>query len=150
MNSTTDLSDSVNYCPACAQGLQLDAAEPPSDVPCPHCGCLLWFVGKPVGDVMVLTFLPGLMSGSESAGRLEEVLTALGDSKRLVVNLSYLRFVSSLFLGMLVALHHRLGGAHGGLRICGLTEETANVFRTTRMDSFLHVYPDERAALDGF
>jgi anti-anti-sigma factor len=150
MTSLPSSNDDLNYCPVCTQALQLDADDPPGDVPCPHCGHLLWFVGKPVGDVVVLTFLPGLMSGSESAGRLEEVLAAVGDSNRLVVNLAHLRFVSSLFLGMLVSLHRRLQDGQGGLKICGLTDGAADVLRTTRMDSFLSIFPDERSALDAF
>ena len=142
--------DGVYYCPVCAQAVRIDPTEPVGDVPCPHCGQLLWFVSKPVGDVVVLVFLPGLMSGSESAGRLDEVLAAVGDTNRLLVDLSQLRFVSSLFLGMLVALHRRLRDSGGALKLCGLTAETANVFHSTRIDALLDVCPDARTALDGF
>jgi acyl carrier protein len=33
-----------NYCPICKQAVQIEPSMPFGDVPCPHCGCLLWFI----------------------------------------------------------------------------------------------------------
>ena len=35
-------------------------------MPCGHCGQLLWFVRKPLGEVVILTFFPGWQSPSTS------------------------------------------------------------------------------------
>ena len=104
MDSTPDTLDRVNCCPFCSMEVPIGGIDSPGDLPCSGCGKLLWFLRKRVNGVVVLTFLPGLLSGSESEGRLEEVVAATDGSTRVVLNLSHLRFVSSLFLGMMAGL----------------------------------------------
>jgi acyl carrier protein len=33
-----------NHCPICKQAVQIEPSLPFGDAPCPHCGCLLWFI----------------------------------------------------------------------------------------------------------
>ena len=35
---------SENHCPVCGQFVRMTPSEPTGDAPCPHCGCLLWFI----------------------------------------------------------------------------------------------------------
>lgn len=42
-----------NRCPICGQDVSITPSEPSGDAPCPHCGCLLWFV---VGDAGPIFF----------------------------------------------------------------------------------------------
>jgi anti-sigma B factor antagonist len=107
-------------------------------------------VRKRVGGVAVLTFLPGLLSGSESEGRLEEVVSATDGLTRVVLNLSHLRFVSSLFLGMMVGLHRKLAAIAGSLKVCGLNERSSEAFRTARLDRLIELYDDEPTAIARF
>jgi anti-sigma B factor antagonist len=140
-----------NVCPLC-NGVVV--VEPGSmlgeDAPCPHCGGLLWFLRKQVGDVVVLTFLPGLITGSESVHRVDEVVSAIGDARRVVLNLSHLRFVASLFLGMLVVLHKRMASSNKELRICGVQPNAAVVFGVTKLDTVFSIHEDEMTAQEGF
>jgi acyl carrier protein len=38
-----------NRCPVCRKSIQIEPSEPFGDAPCPHCGCLLWFVTSASG-----------------------------------------------------------------------------------------------------
>ncbi len=98
----------------------------------------------------VLTFLPGLLSGSESEWRLDEVVSATNGSTRVVLNLSHLRFVSSLFLGMMVGLHRRLAAIAGSLKVCGLNERSSEAFCTAGIDRLIDLCDDEPTAITRF
>jgi anti-anti-sigma factor len=138
-----------DHCPFCGNVVIVGpASHPARDAPCPHCGKLLWFVRKTVGDVVILTFLPGLMSGGESVLRVDEVSLALGDSTRIVLNLAQLPFISSVFLGMLVALRKRVLAANGVLRLCGLQRQTMAAFTITKLDTLFDLFIDEKGALE--
>jgi anti-anti-sigma factor len=150
MDSTPDTLDGVNCCPVCSREVSIEGIDSPGDLPCTGCGRLLWFVRKRVDGIAVLTFLPGLVSGSESQGRLEEVVSATDGLTRVVLNLSHLRFVSSLFLGMMAGLHRRLAAAAGSLKVCGLSEKSHEAFRITRMDRLIDLCDDEPTAIARF
>jgi anti-anti-sigma factor len=138
-------------CPVCGHVLIVEPTSVPAkDAPCPQCGRVLWFVRKTVGDAVILTFLPGLMVGSESLERINEVSSAIGDFPRVVLNLSHLHFVASMFLGMLIVLHKRAVSAKGKLKICGVQPEVLAVFKATQLDSVLAICQDERSALESF
>jgi len=125
-------------------------SDPAGDAPCPGCGNLLWFLRKPVGEAVVLTFLPGLMVGSEALQRINEVTAAAGDLSRVVLDFRCLRFITSLFLGMLVTLHRRAVVAGGTLKLCGLRPEIREVFQATKLDAVFAIYDDQQSALASF
>ena len=149
--SLRDLADTPDFCPLCGTVVIVaPASDPPKDAPCPHCGELLWFVRKRLGDVVMLTFLPGLMAGSESVELVDEVVSAIAGSSRVVLNLSHLRFISSMFLSMLVVIHKRLASTQAALKICGVQSEASVVFKITKLDTIFAMYPDEQSALEAF
>jgi anti-anti-sigma factor len=67
-----------------------------------------------------------------------------------VLNLSHLRFVSSLFLGMIAGLHRKLAAMAGSLKVCGLNEKSSEAFRTTGMDRLIDLCDDEPTAIARF
>lgn len=142
--------DAPSLCPACGEPFVPDPSSPEEEGPCPHCRRPVWFVRKPLNETIVLTFLTGLVSGSESLGRLDEVTAAVGSASRIVVDLSRMRFISSMFLGMLVALHRRVVAAQGALRLCGLRSGEREVFKATRLDTVFDIREDEASALASF
>jgi anti-anti-sigma factor len=134
-------------CPRCSRPIASDASRPARDAVCAHCERPLWFVRKTAGDVVVLTFWPGLIAGSECIHRMDEVSTAIGDAPAVVFNLSHLPFMSSLFLGMLVALDRSIASAGGKLRIAGLQPRTAEAFAVAKLGTIFHVCDNEQTAL---
>ncbi len=142
------MENDQDACPSCGKRLTIVPAALAGDVPCQQCGRVLWFVRKMAGDAVVLTFLPGLMVGSESLERINEVSSAIGGSPRVVLNLSHLDFVSSMFLGMLVVLYKRAVSAKATLRLCGVQPEALAAFKVTQLDSVFALYEDEQSALE--
>jgi len=151
MNAPNQPPDATpDLCPACNNEVTLDAVLLAGDAPCSHCGQLVWFAKKSIGDVAVLTFLPGLMSGSESAGRVEEVIAAIGESSRLVLNLTHMNIISSEFLGMLLALRQEVLRANGTLKLCGLPPDSLDVFKVTKFDTVFDICDDVPNAVRSF
>jgi anti-sigma B factor antagonist len=138
------------YCPACGNAIATEPLASAGDVPCPHCGQLLWFVRRSDNGAVVLSFLPGLMVGSESRERIDDVTDAMGGASQIVVDLSQLEILSSIFLGLLVALHHRVAAAEGKLKICGVRPEIREVFKMTKLDQLLDIREDQQDALESF
>ena len=139
-------------CPYCDAAADLGAGLPGQahgDLPCRGCGHMLWFVRRHHDDAVVLAFLPGLIAGSEPVSRVDEIYAAVGSARTAVLNLSHLRFVSSVFLSMLVALHRRMSAEEGHVRLCNLPAVTREAFETTRLNTLFAVFDDEAAALSG-
>ena len=134
-------------CPNCGSEIEIDSLLLLSDGPCPQCHRVLWFVRRSVEGAVILTFLPGLMSGSEGLVRVEEVLATVGSAARVVVNLAYLRLATSLFLSMLVAIRRKLAADQIPVAVCGLSPMVDGVFRVTHFDQIFEIFPDLASAL---
>ena len=134
-----------NACPYCGARSVVDLSHAEEDTPCPGCGRLLWFVRKPMDEVAVLIFLPGLASGSESLP-VDEVISAAAGASRIAVDVSRLRVMTSMFLGMLVSLQRNVVAAQGTLRIFGVSSGHREVFRTTKLDTVFNIHGDEQSA----
>lgn len=140
----------ADCCPACGGEVVVEFLDPSGDNPCPHCRRVLWFLRRSRDGVVTLTFLPGLMSGSEAMERVHEVQEAAASSSRLILNLSPMRLISSMFLGMLVVLYRRTVAANGKVRVCGITREIRDVFEVTKLDKVFDIDEDEQSSLDSF
>jgi anti-anti-sigma regulatory factor len=128
----------------------VDLAVLDEDAPCPNCGRLLWFVRKPHDEVAILVFLPGLISGSESLPRVDEVVEAIAGASRVAADLSRLRVITSMFLGMLVSLQRKVVAAQGKLKLFGVSPGQRPVFSSTKLDTVLDIHADEQSALASF
>lgn len=137
-------------CPFCGADSVVDMVMVDEDAPCPNCGRLLWFVRKPHDEVAVLIFLPGLISGSESLPRVDEVATAVAGASRVAVDLSRLRVITSMFLGMLVSLQRKVVAGQGKLKVFGVSPGQRAVFKATKLDTVLDLHADEQSALASF
>ncbi len=146
-DSTPDLNDSIDHCPACLRNLSAESLDSLGDAPCPHCGQLLWFVRRKSNGTIILTLLPGLISGSDAVQRVSEVVSASGNAPRLVINLSRLRLVSSMLLAMLVVVYHRMVAADRKLKLCGLQGDNLEAFRITKLDWLFDICDDEKQAV---
>jgi anti-anti-sigma factor len=151
MDTSSQIADgAAERCPACGTEVASELLDSAGDMPCPHCRRLLWFLRKCHNGVVILTFLPGLMSGSEAVERVQEVQEAVANSSRLILNLSRMRLMSSMFLGMLVVLYRRMVALKGTVKLCGLHADTLDVFQATRLDKVFDICKDERTALNSF
>jgi anti-anti-sigma factor len=98
---------------------------------------------------VILTFLPGLTSASESLERAKDVFLATGQSPEVVLNLKYIPFMSSTFINMLLAVNRLLRPDGKALRVFGLHPDLAEIFRVTKIHTLFDIYDDEPSALAG-
>ncbi len=70
--------------------------------------------------------------------------------RKIVLDFSQVRFLSSQVLGVLINLHKKAQKINGELIICGLHPELGKVFKITRLDKLLKFAKDEEAALNEF
>jgi len=71
---------------------------------------------------------------------------ATGPGKRIVLDMSEIKFLDSSGLGAIVAVY-KLLGPDWGLDLAGLTDAVARVFKLTRMDSVFRIFSDVQTAL---
>ena len=86
----------------------------------------------------------------EAIGRDLYALVDKQDRRKIVLDLSKVEFLSSMMIGVLINLYHKLGKLKGQLAICGLRPKLKQVFTITRLDKLLKFYADENAALAAF
>ena len=72
------------------------------------------------------------------------------DSKKLLVNLEDLSYISSAGLRVLLATVKSLKSCEGALRICCLNEMAQEVFNISGFNNILDVYSTEEEALKNF
>ena len=137
-------------CPACDREFSPEFLEQAGDALCPQCKTTLWFVRRRIGPAVVLRFLPGLTSGGEAMRRTHEAVRATQNSPRVVVDLSEMRFVTSIFVSMLLLLAAEIRATGGKMKICGLREAALDAFKITKADQVLDLCRDETTALESF
>ena len=81
-------------------------------------------------------------------GKLDELMD--GGSKKILVVLTAVDFVSSAGLRVLLAAAKKLRKGGGDLRLCGLNETVQEVFEISGFDAIIKCFGDEAQALDGF
>jgi anti-anti-sigma factor len=145
-----DAATAVNCCPKCGDVVRTDPARLMDGSLCPRCLFSRWFLRKVVGDVVVLTFLPRLPVGEESIKRSGEIITAMEDATRLLLDISYMDAITSSFLGMLLAVRREMQTAKATLKLSGLRSEVAQTFQVTHVNKLFDIYPDVPSALESF
>jgi anti-sigma B factor antagonist len=70
--------------------------------------------------------------------------------RRLLLNLSNVRFLSGNALGILVSLKEKVDAAGGRLRLCGLEPDLLELLRITNLDRIFETYESWEDALKGF
>jgi anti-sigma B factor antagonist len=106
-----------------------------------------------IQDVTVVNFRNRSILDTVGVESISKELYALADEqarKKIVLDFSQVRFLSSQMLGVLIALHKKLREYDGRFIICGLQPELHRVFRITRLDKILEFAEDETQALAKF
>ena len=84
----------------------------------------------------------------ESAGRELYVLVDQQAQRKIVVDFSQVKFLSSQMIGVILNLHKKSKAIKGEVVLCGLRPELRKVFQITNLDRLLTMVEDEEAALN--
>ena len=112
-----------------------------------------WFEMDQVSGVTVITFLPQDLVRFEDIDEVAQQLYKLLEnysSKKIVLNLSGVRRLSSLMLGKLIAFNDRVTSAGGRMVLCDVNTEVHSVFKAVNLLKVFPICADETAALKSF
>jgi anti-sigma B factor antagonist len=73
-----------------------------------------------------------------------------GSPIRLVLDFSDVNLISSTLLSKLILLQRRVDGSRGRLRLCELSPNIQQAFRTSNLDGFFKIDRDQRTSLESF
>ena len=145
------LTDTLDYCPVCGVELAARPRWPFFNASCQQCGYLLWCCRVGAGDVVTLSVLPDVMPEHEDIERLCQVLIRSGEVARVVVDLSEVESLDSLFTARMVAFNRRIRAAQGRLVLCGLNQFLRDTLHRYKLDEYFELVeqsPDASTGLD--
>ena len=103
-----------------------------------------------VGTVTVVTFTEPVLDSEEVTRSIRDHLSALlnqAEYPRLVLDFGRVTYFSGAMIARLISLHKQAEALGGGLALCGLSPNLDDFFRTTQLNKFFALYPDQQAAL---
>jgi anti-sigma B factor antagonist len=102
-------------------------------------------------DITVINLNFGEIRLSEQNDFKTELSDLAGaEPGKFVMDFRNVSFVSSLLMAITIYFLKIVKGGGGGLKISGLSEESATVFKISKIDQLFDIYPDVQSALDGF
>ena len=110
-------------------------------------------VVQQIKDVTVATFHASRILDAAQVEALGEELYALVDRKdrrKLILDFTEVRFLSSAMLGVLLNLRNKADRVRGRIVLCGLRAELHKVFRITKIDKLFDFFDTEGQALTSF
>lgn len=100
-------------------------------------------------DVVVFTLADDVLGGADSLVLNEAIHEAIGEgTKKFVIELGDVKFMSSTGLGMLIGAHTTIKKANAHLVIAGATEKISELFYITKLDTIFALAAHTAAALD--
>jgi anti-anti-sigma regulatory factor len=97
---------------------------------------------------VLLCVLPNRTPEDTDIQRLADLLLCSDDIQSVVIDLSQVNTVSSLFLARLLALNKRLQPIKGRLSVSGLSPIVREIFRRTHFDTLLDVLESQSSDPD--
>lgn len=86
----------------------------------------------------------------DEMGRLLEKLLNKAEHGKLLINFEGVKFMGSAMLGKLITLNKKCKDAKVQLKLCNIDDQIMTVFKMTKLDKVLDIYPSEDRALSAF
>jgi anti-sigma B factor antagonist len=103
-----------------------------------------------VGEVAVVKPKENLEASNSSAVKKFLIDSIEGESNRMVVDLTELRFVDSSGLGALIAALKTAQAKGGDVRLCGLSSSVQTIFELTRLNRVFKMFGSVDEAVASF
>lgn len=104
-------------------------------------------------DVSVVNLNEASILDTQQVEHLGAELNRIVDDRacrKLVIDFSKVKFLSSSALGILIRLQKKAGQIKGRIVLCGLRKDLMQVFKITSLDRLFTFYDDEEQALASF
>jgi anti-sigma B factor antagonist len=102
------------------------------------------------GDVAVVQIPVEELDASNAAELKRDIGPVLDANKKVVLDLSRLRFVDSSGLGAMLSCLRQLTGRGGDLRLAGMSKPVRALFELVRMHRIFDIYPTTQDAIKAF
>lgn len=139
--------DTPNLCSVCGRQVFPDAFQTAGETPCSYCGHLAWFHKQENTDCVILNLMADLGLEGANLDLVGQLIIESNPAPRIVLNMSSVEFVSSTFLGRLLALQKTVDKTEGRLVLCGMNPVVREIFQVTKLESFFNFSDDEAGAL---
>ncbi len=106
-----------------------------------------------IKDVTIATFHSARILDTahvESIGDELYHLVERKDRRKLILDFTDVKFLSSAMLGVLLNVHSKIGKLKGQVVLCGLRPELYKVFKISKLEKMFPSYADEAKALTVF
>ena len=103
-----------------------------------------------IGDVSVATVPVDDLDASNAPDFKRDMASVVDGSKKLVLDLSRLRFVDSSGLGAFISLLRKLNAKGGDLKLCGMSKPVRAVFELVRMHRVFEILVTREEAMRAF
>lgn len=107
-------------------------------------------IARYLGSVVIFD-LSGNLEVSQQAKLKENLLKLIPhDAKQVVLDFAKVQFIDSACLGALIAVTRVVRERDGDIRLSGMNEEVASIFRITRLDKVFSVFATGEDAVKSF
>jgi len=101
-------------------------------------------------DVLIVDMAGKLDTSTSGTAFDTTIALAKGETKRVILRLGQLEYVSSAGLRVILTLAKFLQSAGGELRICDVPRPVQDVLETSGFNSLIKIYHDETSAMAGW
>ena len=100
-------------------------------------------------DGILVISLEGNLLGEHTNAPVMELIKQSIDAgnKKVLFNLSEMKFINSTGLGMLLTAVSKVRNAGGELALCNLPEQMKKLLQMTKLESIFNTRPDEASAI---
>ncbi len=106
-------------------------------------------VAEPLRDSLVISFLSSAIQNEtevKEAGEMLKHYLMNSVEKNIVLDLSRVKFMTSAMIGELVKFKKKCDVEKRRLKLCGLSRETAEVFKISRLEKLFKIYANRKKA----
>jgi len=106
-----------------------------------------------IRDVTVVNFRDSSMLDAQLIEQMAKQLYRLVDDedrRKLILDFSPVKFLSSTALGVFINLQKKAAQVKGEVAICSMRDELKKVFKITNLDKLFRFHPDEVTALQAW
>jgi anti-sigma B factor antagonist len=103
-----------------------------------------------LGDKTVVNFVDKKILDEQNIQMIGDDLFRLVDElgrRKVVLNFQNVEFMSSMCFGKILTLHRKLNANQGDLVLCNIDKAILDVFKITKLDKAVNIWPDEQSAL---
>lgn len=113
----------------------------------------IWTEAREEGDVLVISFPgEGHLDEADASDVHSEIISAIEsrEARKVVVDFANVSYISSAFLGTLVAVNRAVQAKDGALRLAGVRAEIYQLLLATNLHRFFAFSDDIQKALESF